>query len=175
MKNVTKIFVLLSLSINSIALDNNPIQNRDIYDQKDSIVISSRNLSIKLLPGNNASLSSDNIKLAETLFTKDDLNYKSKAEELMFKNEISSIPKEMYFIIHLNSKNQVYSIQNLGNIFTISRSHTRENEDDGHVHYRSSEAMIEINPNIVVINNSLIVSRKTSNNFVKLNSVTFAQ
>ncbi|MDA9331041.1 hypothetical protein N9Q75_01045 [Gammaproteobacteria bacterium] len=175
MKNVTKIFVLLSLSINSIALDDNSIKIIDIFDGKKSIVNSSRNLNIKLLIGNKASLSSDNIKLAKTLSIKDGLNYKSKAEELMFQNEISSIPKEMYFIIHLNSKNQVYSIQNLGDIFTISRSHTRENENDGHVHHRTSEAIINISPNLILINNSLIVSRKTSNDFVNLSSVTFIQ
>ena len=125
-------------------------------------------------------LDSDLIKISSSNVTKvdkinikiDDDSYKNEYERLRFEKEITSIPKSSQFIIHLDANKKVYKISNLGNIFSLTMSHTRLHEDN-QIHSHIKSGVFKLDQSDSTINTSFVLASKNEKSFTVIESIAF--
>ncbi|MDC0467227.1 hypothetical protein OAN62_04585 [Gammaproteobacteria bacterium] len=73
----------------------------------------------------------------------DSLLFKNLQEESLFTTAIASVPKNHFFVLYKNEKNEVTSLKILGDIFRYDLSHTREGEE-GPAHRHNNFSKVDL-------------------------------
>tara|TARA_B100000609_G_scaffold197341_1_gene194533 strand:- start:535 stop:1053 length:519 start_codon:yes stop_codon:yes gene_type:complete len=73
----------------------------------------------------------------------DSLLFKNLQEESLFNTAIASVPKNHFFVLYKNEKNEVTSLKILGDIFRYDLSHTRVGEK-GPAHRHNNFSKVDV-------------------------------